>query len=61
MERRVVVTGLGIWSCLGTNKDIVTEALKAGRSGIGLDKDRLEYGYQSGLTGIVERPQLKSY
>ena len=60
MERRVVVTGLGIWSCLGTNKDIVTEALKAGRSGIGLDKDRLEYGYQSGLTGIVERPQLKS-
>ena len=32
MERRVVVTGLGIWSCLGTNKDIVTEALKAGHT-----------------------------
>jgi len=59
MERRVVVTGMGIWSCIGTNKDKVTESLKAGRSGIGLDKDRLEYGYQSGLTGIVERPVLK--
>ena len=59
MERRVVVTGMGIWSCIGTDKDKVTESLKAGRCGIGLDKDRLEYGYQSGLTGIVERPLLK--
>lgn len=30
-----------------------------GRCGIGLDQDRLTYGYQSGLTGLVERPELK--
>lgn len=59
MKRRVVVTGMGIWSCLGKNIEEVEASLRAGRSGIGLDKERLEYGYQSGLTGIVERPVLK--
>lgn len=59
MNRRVVVTGIGIWSCLGTDIDAVSESLRQGRSGIGLDPTRLEYGYQSALTGIVTRPQLK--
>ena len=59
MERRVVVTGMGIWSCLGTNQEQVTEALRQGRSGIGLEPQRIEYGYQSALTGLVEQPQLK--
>ncbi|MGI6233284.1 MAG: beta-ketoacyl-[acyl-carrier-protein] synthase family protein [Prevotella sp.] len=59
MKRRVVITGMGIWSCLGKNVDEVKSSLYAGKSGIGIDPDRLEYGYQSGLTGIVERPQLK--
>lgn len=57
--RRVVVTGIGIWSCLGNNIDEVAASLRAGKSGIGLDPARLEYGYQSGLTGLVERPKLK--
>jgi len=59
MSRRVVVTGIGIWGCIGKDVKEVTESLKIGRSGIGLDQDRLTYGYQSGLTGIVERPKLK--
>lgn len=59
MSRRVVITGMGIWSCIGYNKDEVTESLKAGKSGIVLEKERLEYGYRSGLTGYVERPKLK--
>lgn len=59
MERRVVITGMGIWSCLGQNLNEVKKSLHAGRSGIGVDKARLEYGYRSGLTGIVPRPQLK--
>ena len=59
MARRVVITGMGIWSCLGNNIEEVTKSLRVGRSGIGLDQARLEYGYQSGLTGIVERPKLK--
>ena len=59
MSKRVVVTGIGIWGCIGKDVKEVTESLKIGRSGIGLDQDRLTYGYQSGLTGIVERPKLK--
>lgn len=56
---RVVITGMGIWSCLGKNVDEVKESLHAGKSGIGVDQDRLEYGFRSGLTGMVERPVLK--
>lgn len=59
MERRVVITGMGIWSCLGTNKEEVKDALYEGRCGIGVEKARSEYGYQSSLTGIVKRPELK--
>ena len=57
--KRVVITGMGIWSCLGTNIEEVKESLYNGKSGIGLDQDRIEYGFRSGLTGIVQRPQLK--
>ena len=59
MARRVVITGMGIWSCLGKNKEEVAVALREGRSGIGIDPQRSEYGYRSTLTGIVEKPQLK--
>lgn len=50
---------MGIWSCLGTNIEEVKDSLYNGKSGIGLDSSRLEYGYQSGLTGIVKKPVLK--
>ena len=59
MGRRVVVTGMGIWSCLGTNLEEVRQSLYEGRSGIGVDPQRIEYGYQSALTGIVQQPALK--
>lgn len=59
MNRRVVITGMGIWSCLGTTIEEVKNSLYEGKSGIGLEKERLEYGYQSCLTGIVEQPKLK--
>lgn len=58
MERRVVITGMGIWSCLGTNIETVKEALYKGVSGIGVDKERVGYGYRSGLMGIVEKPVI---
>ena len=57
--RRVVITGMGIWSCLGTNLEEVRHSLYHGISGIGVDQDRIDYGFRSGLTGIVKRPQLK--
>ena len=56
---RVVITGMGIYSCIGKNLDEVKESLYHGRSGIMLDADRKEYGYRSGLTGYVEKPDLK--
>lgn len=59
MAKRVVVTGMGIYSCIGKNLDEVTKSLREGKSGIGIDPKRTEYGYRSPLTGIVEHPQLK--
>ena len=50
---------MGIWSCLGTNLEEVCHSLYHGISGIGIDQDRIDYGFRSGLTGIVKRPQLK--
>lgn len=58
--RRVVVTGMGIWSCIGQDLKTVTENLKQGRSGIVFDNERIEYGLQSGLIGNVPYPELKS-
>ena len=54
MEKRVVITGMGIWACIGKNTEEVTQSLREGRSGIGLDPARRELGYISSLTGIVE-------
>lgn len=58
MARRVVITGMGIWSCLGTDIDTVKSSLYHGVSGIGVQEERLAYGYRSGLTGIVETPKI---
>lgn len=58
--RRVVITGMGIYSCLGVNKQEVEKSLREGKSGIGIDPMRKEYGYRSPLTGIVPKPQLKN-
>ena len=58
MERRVVITGMGIWSCIGTDLATVAESLRVGRPGIGIQPERLTYGYRSALTGIVEEPKI---
>ncbi len=57
--RRVVVTGMGVWSCIGRNQMEVSASLRAGKSGIEVDQTRTEYGFRSPLTGIVETPDLK--
>jgi 3-oxoacyl-[acyl-carrier-protein] synthase-1 len=57
--KRVVITGTGIWSCIGKNLNEVAQSLYNGKSGIGIDEIRKEYGYRSLLAGIVERPVLK--
>lgn len=50
---------MGIWSCLGTTIEEVRDSLFNGKSGIGIEEIRNEYGYQSPLTGIVKQPVLK--
>ena len=57
--RRVVITGMGIYSCIGKNLSEVTDSLYNGKSGIGIDPQRKEMGYLSALTGLLERPDLK--
>ena len=60
MNRRVVLTGMGIYSCIGKNLEEVRDSLYQGRSGIVLDERRKEIGYRSGLTGYLEKPNLKA-
>ncbi|MFP9115951.1 beta-ketoacyl-[acyl-carrier-protein] synthase family protein [Flavobacterium sp. RHBU_3] len=59
MERRVVITGMGIYSCIGTSLDEVKQSLYNGTSGITFDEDRREFGFRSCLTGMVPKPELK--
>ncbi|MCQ2309984.1 MAG: beta-ketoacyl-[acyl-carrier-protein] synthase family protein [Bacteroidales bacterium] len=58
-KRRVVITGMGIYSCLGKNLDEVRDSLYKGKSGIILDPVRKEMGFRSGLTAFIEVPDLK--
>ncbi|MHC1691234.1 MAG: beta-ketoacyl synthase [Bacteroidales bacterium] len=55
---RVVITGMGIYSCIGQNLDDVLISLKEGKSGIGVDMSREEMGFRSFLTGILPKPDL---
>jgi len=56
--KRVVITGMGIYSCLGVNLQEVKDSLIAGKSGIIFDQLRKDFGYRSGLTGMVPEPDL---
>ncbi|MAE91469.1 MULTISPECIES: beta-ketoacyl-ACP synthase I [Salipiger] len=52
--RRVVVTGLGIVSSIGTNAEEVLASLKAGRSGITANEQMKEHGFRSQIAGAVD-------
>jgi 3-oxoacyl-[acyl-carrier-protein] synthase-1 len=65
--RRVVVTGMGIVSCLGNTKESVTESLREGRSGISFAPEYAERGFRSRVAGrptvdfaaLIDRKQLR--
>ncbi len=57
--KRVVITGMGVYSVLGKSLDEVKHSLYYGKSGIGFDPERKQMGFRSGLTGIISRPVLK--
>lgn len=52
--RRVVITGLGITSCLGNDADTVSAALREGRSGIRHIPQYAELGFRSQVGGAPE-------
>lgn len=52
--RRVVVTGLGIVSCLGNDKESVLTSLKEGRSGIKFQESYQEMGFRSQIAGSID-------
>ncbi|MEE4660579.1 MAG: beta-ketoacyl-ACP synthase I [Halieaceae bacterium] len=54
MTRRVVVTGMGITSCLGTDKQAVVQSLREGRSGISFQPEYAEMGLKSHVAGAID-------
>ena len=67
MTRRVVVTGMGIVSCLGNDTGTVSESLYEGRSGISLRQEHIDIGMRSHVAGapdidikeLIDRKQLR--
>ncbi len=57
--KRVVITGMGIYSCLGKTLEEVRDSLYTGKSGIIFDPIRKEMGFRSALTAQLEIPDLK--
>lgn len=55
---RVVITGIGIYSCLGTNKQEVLSSLLKGNCGLSYDEERLTHGFRSPLTGKLSSPNI---
>ena len=51
--KRVVVTGMGIVSCLGNDKQAVLESLREGRSGIRINETYKEMGFRSHISGSI--------
>lgn len=56
MEKKVVITGMGIWSCIGQTLDEVRDALYVGKSGIIFSPERKELGFRSALCAHLEHP-----
>jgi len=52
--RRVVVTGMGVTSSIGTNTDEVLASLKSGASGITANPAMIEHGFRSQVAGSVD-------
>ncbi|MBZ0334751.1 beta-ketoacyl-ACP synthase I [Marinobacter sp. AL4B] len=52
--RRVVITGMGIVSSLGTNQKEVAESLRESRSGIALSEEARDNGLRSHITGKID-------
>ena len=54
--KRVVITGIGIYSCLGVGKEEVLKSLRSGKCGLVADTSRTDMGFRSMLTGELREP-----
>lgn len=52
--KRVVVTGMGIVSCIGNDTDTVLNALREGKSGIKTNQDYIDNGFRSTISGSID-------
>ena len=59
MENRVVITGMGIWSCIGTTLDEVRQSLFEGRSGIVFSQECKDAGFRSPVCANVRKAAVK--
>ena len=59
--QRVVITGMGIWSCLGTTLEEVRQSLYDGKSGIVFSQERVDAGFRSPFCANVPQADLKPY
>lgn len=53
-QKRVVITGMGIISCIGNDVETVLSSLKAGKSGITADETMAEMGFRSQISGKID-------
>jgi 3-oxoacyl-[acyl-carrier-protein] synthase-1 len=60
-DREVVITGMGIVSCLGVGVDACSRSLREGRSGIVVDPERKTLGFRSALTGKITGFEPEKY
>ena len=51
--KRVVVTGMGVVSCIGNDVETVLNSLKAGKSGVTTNESYQEHGFRSTVSGSV--------
>ena len=61
MDKRVVITGMGIWSCLGHTLEEVRQSLYSGKSGIVFSQERKDAGFRSCLCAHIDKPDLKPF
>ncbi|MBQ4831870.1 beta-ketoacyl-ACP synthase I [Pseudoalteromonas sp. MMG010] len=52
--RRAVITGIGVVSSIGNNKEEVLESLKTGKSGIAFNPEFAEYNLRSNVSGKID-------
>ncbi len=61
MANRVVITGMGIVSCLGNDLETVADSLKNGRPGYEIDPERIDYKFRCPMTGTIKNFDSKNY